>query len=81
MEDYALVDHIFYVGALFGVGLWSIARLGAPGFTAEGVPCLPARWARGLSGRIVGSLLITIGAVFVFLSAAGLFRLVERLSN
>lgn len=80
MEDYPLVDHVFYVVALFGVGLWSIVWLGARGFTPEGVPCLPPGWASGTRGRLIGGLLIMIGAAFVFLSVAGLYRLMQRLT-
>lgn len=80
MEDYAIVDHVFYVLALFGVGLWSIVWLGARGFTPEGVPCAPPWLGRGTAGRVFGSFLILVGGAFVLLSLFGLRLLVQRLS-
>ncbi|MFG0320709.1 MAG: hypothetical protein ACF8XB_25775 [Planctomycetota bacterium JB042] len=80
MEEYAVVDHVFYVVALFAVGLWAIVWLGARGFTPEGVPCSPPWLGRGVVGRVFGSLLILVGAVFVALSLLGLRLLIVRLT-
>lgn len=79
MEDYAFVDHVFYVVALLGVGLWSIVGLGARGFSPEGVPCTPAWLGQGRAGRVFGALLMLVGGVFVLLSLLGLRLLVARL--
>lgn len=80
MEEYAIVDHVFYIVALFAVGLWAIVWLGARGFTPEGVPCSPPWLGRGVVGRVFGSFLIVIGGVFIVLSLLGLRLLIQRLS-
>lgn len=79
MADYALVDHVFFVLAFFGVGVWTMFRLGLPGFTERGVPMVPPSWAHGTRGRVLGSLLVVVGGAFVVLSLLGLGLLVERL--
>lgn len=76
MADYTLIDHVFFVLGLLGVGIWSIVVLGAPGFTERGVPYVPPSWSRGLRGRLLGGLLVAIGAAFVVLALLGLGLLV-----
>lgn len=79
MADTSLVDHVFFVLGLFGVGLWSIVVLGLPGFTERGVPYVPPSWSHGVRGRLLGGLLVAIGGAFVTLSLLGLALLVQRL--
>lgn len=78
MERYPLADHVFYVLALLGVGLWTIWRLGAPGCAGRGVPGVPASWSRGVRGRVLGAILVAIGAAFVVLAVLGLMLLSKR---
>lgn len=79
MADYALIDHVFFVVAFFGVGVWTMFRLGLPGFTERGVPMVPPAWARGARGRVLGGVLVVVGGAFVVLSLLALGLLVERM--
>ncbi len=76
-----IIDLVFYIVALFAVGFWTILRLGLAGVLDRGIPSLPERVARGTPGRIIGVVLVLIGAGFVSLSLMGIFRLVERMSS
>lgn len=78
MAETAIVDHVFFVLGLLGVGLWSIVVLGLPGFSERGVPYVPPAWSHGVRGRVLGGLLVAVGAAFVVLALLGFGLLVRR---